>query len=66
MGERSLRRTAAFVEMAILRGVPPKVIHLTLGNVPTGVVRAYLLANADAIRFFLAGSDSVLELGALT
>jgi predicted nuclease of predicted toxin-antitoxin system len=58
-------KDADFVEMAILHGVPPKVIRLALGNVSNDAVCACLVAHVDLIRAFLAGSDPVLELDAV-
>lgn len=59
----SSRRTPT-LSMAVLRGVPPKVIRLAIGNAPNSRVRACFLDNVEPIRAFLAGADSVLELDA--
>ena len=57
-----MTKDADFVELAVLRGAPPKVIRLALGNVPNDVVRACLIANADAIGRFATSDEAVLEL----
>ena len=55
-------KAADFVELAVLRGVPPKVIRLAVGNVPNSVVRACLVTHAAAIRRFGSSEEAVLEL----
>ena len=52
-----------FLELALLRGFPPKVILLNLGNVSNQRIREVLLAQAEAMREFLqAASQGVLEI----
>lgn len=50
-------KDADFLELSLLRGAPPKVIWLNLGNVPNSVVRAKLLAQSSEICHFLAASN---------
>ena len=52
-----------FVELSALRGIPPKIIWLNLGNVSNAVVRNKLIEHADTISAFLASTeDGVLEI----
>ena len=55
-------KDADFVELAVLRGAPPKVIRLALGNVSNDVVRGCLVAHAAAIGRFATSDEAVLEL----
>ena len=56
-------KDADFLELSLLRGVPPKVVWLNLGNVPNSVLRARILAQAESISHFLALSEEgVLEI----
>lgn len=55
-------KDADMVELALLRGVPPKIVWLNCGNVSNAVVREKLLANAAAIEAFLGSIDAVLEI----
>lgn len=50
-----------FVKLSVLRGPPPKVLWLNVGNAATSVVASLLLQHADAIEAFVAHP----ELGAL-
>jgi len=42
-----------FVQRALLRGHPPKVIYLNVGNCSTGTIRDLLLARPASIQDFL-------------
>lgn len=56
-------KDADFIEMALIKGWPPKIIRLDLGNVSNDVILACLLKHRDAIAAFLsAGEDGVLEI----
>lgn len=45
-----------FNDLSVVRGFPPKVIWLQLGNCTTGELEAALRANEGAIRDFIADS----------
>jgi len=49
-----------FIHRALLLGPPPKVIHMRVGNCPTGVIERLLRDRAGEIRRFL--SDPVESL----
>ena len=52
-----------FLELALIRGFPPKVVLLNLGNVSNQRVREVMLENAAAIAEFLQTSgQGVLEI----
>lgn len=54
---------ADFLEIAALRGAPPKIIWLRCGNQPTRVVERLLRNHAELIASFTADEDAVcLEL----
>lgn len=56
-------KDADFVELSLMRGFPPKVVWLNLGNVSNALVLARLTAEADAINDFLANTtEGVLEI----
>ncbi len=56
-------KDADFLELAALRGSPPKVLRLNLGNVSNTVIRAVLLTQATAITSFLEDAvEGVLEI----
>jgi predicted nuclease of predicted toxin-antitoxin system len=56
-------KDADFIEMALIKGWPPKIIRLNLGNVGNDTIRACLLKHREAISEFLAaGRDGVLEI----
>mgnify|MGYP001560232799 CR=1 FL=1 len=56
-------KDADFVELALLRGYPPKVIWLNCGNVSNATVRRKLLDNAETIQRFIASVENgVLEI----
>ena len=47
-------------ELAILRGAPPKVIWLRIGNCRTVIVERVLRANIDAISHFVEDPEQVV------
>ncbi|HMU14699.1 MAG TPA: DUF5615 family PIN-like protein [Flavobacteriales bacterium] len=49
-----------FVEMSMMRGAPPKVVHLAMGNRTTKEWTAILQANAVALSHFAADPDTGL------
>jgi predicted nuclease of predicted toxin-antitoxin system len=52
-----------FVELAVLRGSPPKVVWLRIGNCSTGAVERLLRTHLVEIRELVADPDrAVLEL----
>jgi predicted nuclease of predicted toxin-antitoxin system len=52
-----------FVEMSAVRGMPPKIIWLNLGNVSNTVVRNKLMEHQLAILSFLENNeDAVFEI----
>lgn len=56
-------KDADFIEMALLKGWPPKIVRLDLGNVSNDRILACLLKHRVAIAEFLAaGHDGVLEI----
>ena len=56
-------KDADFVELALLRGHPPKVVWLNCGNVSNAIVRRKLLDNAETIQHFIASAENgVIEI----
>ena len=51
-------RDEDFVGLSVLRGAPPKVIWLNVGNPRTAQVERLLRENADAIEQFAAHEDA--------
>lgn len=52
-----------FLELALLRGFPPRVLLLNLGNASNARVREVLMAQAAAIKEFLqSASQGILEI----
>ena len=49
-----------FSELAVLRGSPPKVIWLRLGNCSTAAVEAVLRRNESVIVDFVADAERVV------
>jgi predicted nuclease of predicted toxin-antitoxin system len=49
-----------FPELAVLRGAPPKVIWLRIGNCSSAAVERLLRANHEAIEAFLADPERVV------
>jgi predicted nuclease of predicted toxin-antitoxin system len=57
-------RDSDFGDLCALRGFPPKVVWLRLGNCTTGEVEDLLRRNRDAIQELPADHDiGILELG---
>ncbi len=57
-----ITKDADFVELSLLRGFPPKVVLINLGNVSNTAIVARLLAAEPAMRDFLENStEGVLE-----
>ncbi len=53
-----------FHRLSLLRGAPPKVVWLRIGNCATDDISRLLSVHADDIRLFEAHADAtVLELG---
>ncbi len=50
-------KDADFLHRALLRGHPPKVIYLRVGNCSATEITGLLLANAETIKEFLADPD---------
>lgn len=58
-----MTKDADFLELALVRGFPPKVVLLNLGNVSNRCVREILLEQAPQIRNFLeSGAQGILEI----
>jgi predicted nuclease of predicted toxin-antitoxin system len=56
-------KDADFVEMALIKGYPPKIVRLNLGNVSNAAIQSCLLKHGEAIVDFLAADhDGVLEI----
>lgn len=52
-----------FVDMNALRGTPPKIIYLNIGNLTTKNISELLLNNLLTIQHYLnAATDEILEL----
>jgi predicted nuclease of predicted toxin-antitoxin system len=62
-GAAIVTKDADFVEMALIKGWPPKIVRLDLGNVNNDAILNCLLKHREAIADFLsAGDDGVLEI----
>jgi predicted nuclease of predicted toxin-antitoxin system len=56
-------KDADFVEMVLIKGWPPKIVRLDLGNVTNDAILACLLKHRETIAEFLAADhDGVLEI----
>ncbi len=56
-------KDADFVELLLLRGFPPKVVLVNLGNVPNALIQSRLLEESEAVREFLTNpTDGILEI----
>lgn len=56
-------KDADFLELAALRGTPPKILRLNLGNVSNARIREVLLVQSSAIHAFLQdAAEGILEL----
>lgn len=53
-------KDADFLYLAILRGHPPKVVHLRLGNCPTPLIAQRLLTEEQSIKAFIDDPDESL------
>jgi len=51
-------RDEDFVSLSVVRGPPPKVIWLNVGNARTDAITRLMLGSADAIESFVAHPDS--------
>lgn len=60
-----MTKDADFIELAVIRGAPPKIIRLALGNTNNAVLRERLLAHLDVLAEFARSEDAVLELDLL-
>jgi predicted nuclease of predicted toxin-antitoxin system len=60
----SVSKDADFVDVAITRGAPPKIVWLRIGNASMPSVAALMRQEADAIAAFLA--DPAVAILALT
>lgn len=49
-----------FLELSLLRGAPPKVVLLRVGNVTTARVEQLLRQHADRVRQFIAAPDEAV------
>ena len=49
-----------FLELSLLRGAPPKVVLLRMGNVPTARIEHLLRLRADRVRQFAADQDEAV------
>jgi len=62
-GYAIVTKDADFVELSMMRGYPPKVVLLNMGNVSNAILLARLCAEAKALREFFANTtDGVLEI----
>ncbi len=56
-------KDADFLELAALRGIPPKILRLNMGNVSNARIREVLLEQASGIQAFLQDAiEGILEL----
>lgn len=56
-------KDADFIELALIKGYPPKIVRLNLGNVSNDTILSCLLKHREAIAEFLgADHDGVLEI----
>lgn len=51
-----------FIDLATLRGTPPKIILLKTGNLPTSQLTSVLINSGDLIAGFLNSDQAFLEL----
>ena len=62
-GYTIVTKDADFVELSLLRGFPPKVVLISLGNVPSAAILSRLCAESQALRDFMANAtEGVLEI----
>jgi predicted nuclease of predicted toxin-antitoxin system len=63
----SVTKDSDFNDLSALRGMPPKVIWIRIGNCTTAEVATLLRRHAPAIKYFLAHpTERVLEIIPLT
>lgn len=56
-------KDADFLELAVFKGWPPKVLRLNMGNVSNALIKVALIKHAEAIREFLQDSrEGALEI----
>jgi len=62
-GYAIVTKDADFVELSMMRGYPPKVVLLNMGNVSNATLLARLCAEAKALQDFFANTtEGVLEI----
>jgi predicted nuclease of predicted toxin-antitoxin system len=62
-GYAIVTKDADFVELSMMRGYPPKVVLLNMGNVSNTTLLARLCAEAEALQDFFANTtEGVLEI----
>ena len=61
-----ITKNTDMIDLCVLRGVPPKVLWLRIGNCTTPQVREVLAQNDDRIRRFETDDRVVLSLFKLT
>lgn len=61
-GYTLVTKNTDMVDLCLLRGAPPKIVWLRVGNCPSAVVRDVLADNADQITAFEANDNVVLSL----
>ena len=62
-GYAIVTKDADFIEMALIKGWPPKIIRLDLGNVSNDVILACLRKHLpDIAEFLVSDHDGVLEI----
>lgn len=61
-GRTLVSQDGDFADLAVLRGVPPHVVWLRVGNRPTAEVETVLRAHAEAIRALPTSGRAVLML----
>lgn len=49
-----------FIDISVLRGYPPKIIWLRLGNTSTDSLASRVIAEKDRIEKFLADAQSII------
>ncbi len=53
-------KDADFHFLSLLRGHPPKLVYLCLGNCPTSTIAALIASHTATIKVFLADPDEAL------
>jgi len=54
------------VDLCVVKGSPPKVLWLRVGNCPTPLIANVIERNASRIKYFANDSQTVLSLFRLT